>query len=101
VHDVVAAVLVEDRHVLLTHRSPTRVAYPNVWGLRGGHIEAGESTAQAITRELHEELGIIVPASHVETLAPPLIATSELRLTVRRIHLWQGEPINACPMPGR
>jgi mutator protein MutT len=97
VHDVVAAVLVEDRHVLLTHRSPTRVAYPNVWDLPGGHIEAGESTTQAITRELHEELGIIVSASHVETLAPPLIATSDLRLTVCRIHLWQGEPINACP----
>ena len=36
-------------------------------------------------RELHEELGIIVPASHVEALAPPLIATSELRLIVCRI----------------
>lgn len=76
--------------MLLTHRSPRRVAYPNVWDLPGGHIEAGGSTTQAITRELHEELGIIVSASHVETLAPPLIATSDLHLTVCRIHIWAG-----------
>lgn len=96
-HDVVVAVLVEDRHVLLTHRAPTRTAYPDVWDLPGGHIEAGESTTQAITRELHEELAIIVDPSHVETLTPPLIATRDLRVNVCRIHLWQGEPVNACP----
>ena len=96
-HDVVVAVLVADRHVLLTHRSPTRVAYPNVWDLPGGHIEAGESTTQAIMRELHEELAITVDPVHVETFAAPLIATRDLRVSVCRIHLWQGEPINACP----
>lgn len=96
-HDVVVAVLVEDRHVLLVHRSPTRAAFPDVWDLPGGHIEAGESTTQAITRELHEELGIIVHPSRVETIAQPLIATPDLRLSVCRIHLWQGEPVNACP----
>lgn len=96
-HDVVAAVLVEDRHVLLTHRSPTRAAFPDVWDLPGGHIEAGESTTQAIIRELHEELDIVVHPSHVETIAQPLIATPELRLSICRIPLWQGEPVNACP----
>ena len=85
-HDVVA-VLVEDRHVLLTHRSPTRVAFPGVWDLPSGHIEAGESTKQAVTRELHEELAIIDDPVHVETLTPPLIATCDVRLTVCRIHL--------------
>lgn len=83
--------------MLLTHRSPTRAAFPDVWDLPGGHIEAGESTTQAITRELHEELDIVVHPSHVETLAQPLIATRDLRLSVCRIHLWQGEPVNACP----
>lgn len=96
-HDVVVGVLIEDQHVLLTHRSPTRDAYPNVWDLPGGHIEAGESTARAITRELHEELAIIVDPGHVETLMPPLIATRDLRLRACRVHHWQGEPINACP----
>jgi 8-oxo-dGTP diphosphatase len=97
VHDVVVAVLVEDRHVLLVHRSPTRDAYPDVWDLPGGHIEAGESTTQAITRELHEELGVVVDPSDVETLVQPLVPTPDLRLTVCRIHRWQGEPVNTCP----
>jgi 8-oxo-dGTP pyrophosphatase MutT (NUDIX family) len=48
VHEVVVGVLVEDRHVLLAHRAPTRAAFPNVWDLPGGHIEAGESTEQAM-----------------------------------------------------
>ena len=61
--------------MLLVHRSPTRAAYPDVWNLPGGHIEAGESSTQAITRELHEELGIVVRSSHVETIAQPLVAT--------------------------
>ena len=71
-HDVVAAVLVEDRQVLLVHRSPTREAFPNVWDLPGGHIEDGESPRQAITRELNEELDIVAHPSHVEAMAARL-----------------------------
>lgn len=83
--------------MLLVHRSPTRADFPNVWDLPGGHIEAGESTEQAIMRELHEELDIFVHPAHVETIARPLIATPNLHVAACRIHHWQGEPVNACP----
>ena len=33
---------------------------PGLYGLPGGHIDAGETPDQAIVRELHEELGLTV-----------------------------------------
>ena len=34
----------------------------------GGKIDAGESPAQALARELHEELGLVVAAEHAQFL---------------------------------
>lgn len=59
-HDVVAGVLVRDGHVLLCHRHPNREWYPNTWDVPGGHIEADETAANALRRELREELGVDV-----------------------------------------
>lgn len=46
--------------VLLLKRSPTAPTAPDVWGLPGGHIEPGETPAQAAVRELKEETGYSV-----------------------------------------
>jgi 8-oxo-dGTP diphosphatase len=43
--------------VLACQRKSTAV-YPLKWEFPGGKIEQGESPAQALARELHEELGI-------------------------------------------
>lgn len=51
-HVVVCGALVENGAVLLVHRSPTRRAYPDLWDLPGGHVEAGESELQALAREM-------------------------------------------------
>lgn len=57
---VVAALVVCDGRALLCHRSPERRWYPDVWDLAGGHVEAGESPARALVRELREELGVSI-----------------------------------------
>jgi 8-oxo-dGTP pyrophosphatase MutT (NUDIX family) len=67
-HRVVLGALVREGRVLLVHRSPNKRAYPNVWDLPGGVIEFGESELSALTRELHEELGVQIAtgsASHL------------------------------------
>jgi 8-oxo-dGTP pyrophosphatase MutT (NUDIX family) len=67
-HKVVLGALVREGRVLLVHRRPNKRAYPGVWDLPGGVIEAGESELGALTRELHEELGVQIAtglASHL------------------------------------
>jgi len=46
-----------DQAFLLTSR-PQGKAYAGHWDFPGGKIETGETIEQALTRELHEELGI-------------------------------------------
>jgi 8-oxo-dGTP diphosphatase len=56
--EVAVGVLVrEDGAFLLTSR-PTGKPYAGYWEFPGGKLEAGETVAQALARELHEELGI-------------------------------------------
>ena len=44
--------------VLLGRRTADREFYPNVWDVPGGHLEPGETSEQALVRELREEIGV-------------------------------------------
>lgn len=44
--------------LLLTKRAPEKKHYPNLWECTGGAAQAGETSLQAIRRELFEETGI-------------------------------------------
>jgi 8-oxo-dGTP pyrophosphatase MutT (NUDIX family) len=65
--DAVAALLVhEDGRYVMQLRDPKEgIFYPGHWGCFGGAVEAGEDTAQAMLRELKEELEF-VPAAPLE-----------------------------------
>jgi 8-oxo-dGTP diphosphatase len=54
---VVAAILEQDRRVLICQRRQDRT-YPGKWEFPGGKVEPGEQPPQALSRELEEELGI-------------------------------------------
>jgi mutator protein MutT len=99
VHEVVVGALVRDGRVLLVHRRPDKRAYPDVWDLPGGQIEAGESELDALARELHEELGVRIAtasASHLcRLVAGP--ADEPARLSAWLVGDWQGTPANVAP----
>lgn len=67
--DVVSGVIVTGRNVreqglpmgriLLTQRRATQ-DYPFTWECAGGKVEQGETHAEALRRELREELGVLV-----------------------------------------
>ncbi|KAJ3321408.1 hypothetical protein HDV06_004393 [Boothiomyces sp. JEL0866] len=46
--------------VFMCQRSLKKSTYPGFWEYPGGKIEEGETPAEAIKRELHEEVGITV-----------------------------------------
>ena len=52
---VTAAVVFDGEKVLLTRR-PDDKSYPGFWEFPGGKVEPGESPAEALCREMREEL---------------------------------------------
>ncbi|MFD9700372.1 NUDIX domain-containing protein [Lentzea sp. NPDC059081] len=36
------------------------IAFPNTWCLPGGYVEAGETPAECIVREIDEEMGVVL-----------------------------------------
>lgn len=98
-HEVVVAALVREGRVLLVRRSLNRRAYPGVWDLPGGHIETGETELAALTRELHEELGVqIATGSAIHLCRWDAGRRGEpVRLSAWLVGDWQGTPANVAP----
>lgn len=63
-----------------------------LWEFPGGKREPGESSEEALLRELREELGIEAEIGAWLTEIPQLYPDKRLRLEVRRIDGWKGRP---------
>lgn len=98
-HKVAVGALIRGDRVLLVHRRPDKRAYPDVWDLPGGLIEAGESDLDALTRELHEELGVWIEPSSVSPLCQVTGGPAEepALLSAWLVRAWQGTPANVAP----
>ena len=96
---VSAGALVDGDRVLLGHRSPTRRWYPDVWDLPGGHLEPGETSRDALDRELREELGVTVRSAHPlqEVRIVDDVLDQVVVLDVWVVTDWSGTPVNRLP----
>jgi 8-oxo-dGTP diphosphatase len=56
---IVNALFVHNDQVLLARRSQHRSTYAGLWSFVGGHVEDGESLAEALVRECQEEAGVV------------------------------------------
>lgn len=113
--DVAVGVLIRpDGDFLLTSR-PAGKVYAGYWEFPGGKLEPGETVAQALQRELHEELGISIgPAAlwKVEMVDYPhaLVRlsfckvfswTGDLQMREAQSFSWQRLPVQVVPvLPG-
>lgn len=96
--EIAAGLLRRQGRLLLAKRSVHRTAYPGVWDLPGGHVEAGETAGQALARELREELGV-TPVTWQELAVLRAQGMGDEAAHMLRLHLflvtqWYGEPRN-------
>ncbi|CAN7753108.1 NUDIX domain-containing protein [Pseudorhodoferax sp. LjRoot39] len=89
--DVAVGVLLDaDGQFLLTSRPEGKV-YAGYWEFPGGKLEAGETVEQALRRELHEEIGIVIAAAEpwrVELVDYP---HALVRLNFCKVRAWTGQ----------
>jgi NDP-mannose synthase len=94
--EVVGAVLHGPEGVLLEWRPATASAYPGQWDTPGGKIEPGEAPADALSRELREELGLEVPSARLATVFDDLDVASG---RVFRHHVFAADVTGQRPHP--
>ena len=88
--EVAAAILLRDGEFLLAQRPPGKV-YAGYWEFPGGKVEPGESLRQALQREVHEELGIVIDQAWPWLSREFSYPHAEVRLKFFRVTSWQGE----------
>lgn len=90
--DVAVGVIERPDGQVLLARRPEGKPYAGYWEFPGGKVEPGEPVADALARELAEELGL------AEVRSVPWITVSHayphatVRLMFRKVRSWQGEP---------
>lgn len=88
--DVAVGVLIDaEGRFLLCSRPPGKV-YAGHWEFPGGKVEIGETVAQALRRELHEELGIQIGTVTPWRTEGVSYAHAHVRLHFCKVHAWQG-----------
>jgi 8-oxo-dGTP diphosphatase len=90
--EVAAAVLLRPDGSYLLAQRPAGKVYAGYWEFPGGKVEPGEPLLQALTRELHEELGIDVVRAYPWIVLTYLYPHARVRLHFHRVLEWRGEP---------
>jgi 8-oxo-dGTP diphosphatase len=89
--EVAVGVLIRNDGAFLLTSRPTGKPYAGYWEFPGGKLEAGETVAQALKRELHEELGITIEdctAWKTEQMSYP---HALVNLHFCKVTRWHGE----------
>jgi 8-oxo-dGTP diphosphatase len=92
--EVAAAILLRDGEYLLAQRPQGKV-YAGYWEFPGGKVESGETLREALQRELHEELGIVIDAADPWLSREFSYPHADVRLKFFRVTAWHGEIVPA------
>jgi 8-oxo-dGTP diphosphatase len=90
--DVAVAVLIRSDGAALLARRPASKVYAGYWEFPGGKVERGEDVADALRREIREELGIEIESVHPWITRVFAYPHATVRLHFYRVYAWRGEP---------
>jgi 8-oxo-dGTP diphosphatase len=89
--EVAAAIIARpDGQFLLGQRAP-ETYYAGYWEFPGGKVEPGETPHDALIRELHEELGIVVTRADPWLQRQHVYEHAHVRLNFFRVRAWTGK----------
>ena len=89
--EVAVGILIKpDGQFLLTSR-PAGKVYEGYWEFPGGKLETGESVAQALRRELQEEIGITIGPADIWKVEMMDYPHALVRLNFCKVFSWSGE----------
>jgi 8-oxo-dGTP diphosphatase len=89
--EVAVGVLIRANGQFLLTSRPAGKVYAGYWEFPGGKLEAGETVAQALARELHEELGITIAAAQPWKVEMVDYPHALVRLNFCKVFAWSGE----------
>jgi 8-oxo-dGTP diphosphatase len=89
--EVAVGVLIRANGQFLLTSRPAGKVYAGYWEFPGGKLEAGETVAQALARELHEELGITIAAAQPWKVEMVDYPHALVRLNFCKVFAWIGE----------
>ena len=89
--DVAVGVLIDAAGRFLLTTRPEGKVYAGYWEFPGGKLETGETVAQALRRELHEELGITIGEAHPWQQEVMDYPHARVRLHFCKVFDWTGD----------
>ncbi len=89
--DVAVGVLIDPAGNFLLTSRPEGKVYAGYWEFPGGKVEPGETVEQALRRELHEELGIIIGPAQAWKVELVDYPHARVRLHFCKVFAWDGE----------
>jgi 8-oxo-dGTP diphosphatase len=90
--DVAVAVLIRSDGAALLAQRPASKVYAGYWEFPGGKIEPEEPVAEALRREIREELGVEIERAYPWITRVFTYPHAKVRLHFHRVYAWRGEP---------
>ncbi len=90
--EVAAAVIERADGAFLLAQRPAGKVYAGWWEFPGGKVHEGETAAEALARELREELGIAVRTAYPWITREHRYEHAHVRLNFFRVTDWAGDP---------